>query len=52
MAVYHVLKDGTRKKDISGHVVKMTECRSLYKLIAEINKRPGKQQKKGSARAC
>lgn len=37
MAVYHVLKDGSRLEDISGHVVKVTDADPLYRLIHSIN---------------
>lgn len=36
--VTHVLKDGTIKKDITGHVVKMTDCKTLYQLLDNINR--------------
>jgi hypothetical protein len=33
MAVYHVLKDGSRPKDITGHVVRMDDAEPLYRLL-------------------
>lgn len=43
MAVIHVLKDGTVKKDISGHVVKMQDAPAIYSLIDTINANRGKR---------
>jgi hypothetical protein len=36
--ITHVLKDGTIKKDITGHVVKMKDCKALYQLLDNINR--------------
>lgn len=30
MAVIHILKDGSRPKDITGHIVRMSDAESLY----------------------
>lgn len=38
MAVYHVLKDGSRPKDLTGHVVKMADAEPLYRFIHSINR--------------
>ena len=35
--VYHVLKDGSRVSDISGHVVKVSDAEPLYTYINAIN---------------
>ncbi len=35
--VFHILKDGTTTTDITGHVVKVSDAESLYKLIDSIN---------------
>lgn len=49
MPVYHVLKDGTRVRDITGHVVRLEDARNLYSLIETMNqthrncKRVGKE---------
>lgn len=48
MAVYHVMKDGSRKKDLKGHVVKKDDCQSLYIMLEEISKRQNKKE----GRAC
>jgi len=47
--VYHVMKDGTVKKDITGHVVKMSDAGQVYDLIREIEKGTIKKKKKVSA---
>ena len=31
--VYHILKNGDRPKDITGHIVKIKDAESLYQLI-------------------
>ena len=35
--VYHVLKDGTITKDITGRVVKVSDAEAVYNLISKIN---------------
>lgn len=35
--VYHVLADGTVTKDITGHVVKMSDAEAIYHLMSKIN---------------
>lgn len=43
MAVYHVLKDGSRPKSIAGHVVKIEDAKALYNsLDLIVKKRPKK----------
>lgn len=42
MAVIHILKDGTRLDDISGHVVRMEDAEELYRLIDSINQKRSK----------
>lgn len=39
MAVYHILKDGSVKTDITGHVVRMADAETMYKLIHKVNLR-------------
>lgn len=39
MAVYHILKDGSRPTDITGHVVKFEDAEPLYRYIHSINLR-------------
>ena len=31
--VYHILKNGNRPKDITGHIVKVKDVESLYQLL-------------------
>lgn len=42
MRVIHILKDGSQVDDITGHVVKMEDARSLYCLIRDINSKTEK----------
>lgn len=44
--VFHILKDGTVKTDITGHVVKVSDVPQAYDLIAAIEKRSVKKDKK------
>ena len=37
--VYHILKDGTVKTDITGHVVKISDVPQVYDLISNIESR-------------
>lgn len=46
MAVYHVLKDGSRPKDIRNHVVRKKDAEAVYRMIAEINRGKKKEEKK------
>ena len=39
MKIHHVLRDGTRTDDISGHVVKVEDAESVYALISQMNQR-------------
>lgn len=45
MSVIHVLADGSKVTDISGHVVKFESASTVYQLIARINDQ-NKQRKK------
>ena len=47
--VYHILKDGTVKTDITGYVVKISDVPQVYDLIAAIEKRPVIKEKKKEA---
>ena len=38
MSVFHVLKDGSTPKDISGHIVKVEDADPLYRFIHSINR--------------
>ena len=46
MAVIHVLKDGTRVDDITGHVVKVKDASQLYRLMRDLNSRPSKKKER------
>lgn len=39
MRVIHILKDGTRPKDITGHVVKVSEATTFYDIMKNLNRR-------------
>lgn len=39
MRIHHILKDGTRTDDISGHVVRIEDAESVYNLISKMNQR-------------
>lgn len=43
--VIHILKDGTRPADISGHIVKGQEAEAVYNLMDTINKGEQHEQK-------
>jgi hypothetical protein len=54
--VYHILKDGSRPKDITGHVVRLEDAEPLYQVIVSINKRGSKtrtyQKDKNEVKVC
>lgn len=39
--VIHILKDGTRVDNIVGHIVKVSEAETVYKLMTKINRNGG-----------
>ena len=43
--IIHILKDGTVKNDISGHVVKIEDAEPLYQLIENISKKKHESKK-------
>lgn len=43
--VYHVMKDGTIKKDITGHVVKIQDAEQVYDLISTIESKSERRPK-------
>lgn len=43
--VYHVMKDGSIKTDISGHVIKMSDVPTLYNILHNIKKKPKQERK-------
>lgn len=44
--VYHVMKDGSVKTDISGYVVKIKDAEPLYQLMATMSGSTIKRKKK------
>lgn len=42
--VLHVLKDGTRPEDITGHVVKVRDAEVVYNLMDEMNRRAKREE--------
>ena len=44
MRIKHVLKDGVIKTDITGHIVKRSEVKTVYNMIEELNKRRSKNE--------
>lgn len=47
MTIKHILKDGTVLDDIQGHVVKMSDAKSIYNLMDCINDSRTYQRKRG-----
>lgn len=47
MPVYHVLKDGRRVKDITGHVVRLEDARNVYSLMETMNQTHKKCKRSG-----
>jgi hypothetical protein len=43
VAVYHVLADGSRPADITGHIVRVEDAGVLYNIIHKINERLNKE---------
>lgn len=43
--VYHILKDGSRPTDITGHVVRLKDAKSLYQFIHKINREKTKVER-------
>lgn len=35
--IIHILKDGTRLEDVSGHIVRIQDAETVYKLMDSIN---------------
>lgn len=44
MRVIHILKDGSRPKDITGHIVKASEAIALYDTMKNLNRRLSKNE--------
>lgn len=47
MPIYHVLKDGTRVDDITGHVVRIEDARNVYSLMEIMNQTHKKCKRSG-----
>lgn len=45
--VYHVLRDGTVKTDITGHVVKVEDAEPVYRLLTSIVTKDKESRKRG-----
>lgn len=39
MQVIHILKDGSRLEDITGHIVKVADADTVYNMIRAINRK-------------
>ena len=50
MKVTHILKDGRRVDDITGHVVKQEDCPVVYHLMDKMNERIIRESKKTNKR--
>ena len=37
MSVFHILKDGSRPTDITGHIVRLEDAESLYRLLSTLH---------------
>lgn len=44
MRVIHILKDGSRVVDITGHVVRVEDAGPLYQLIDSINRKGSRKK--------
>ncbi len=40
--ITHIFKDGTTSNDITGHLVKRTDCPTAYKVMEGMNEHKGK----------
>jgi hypothetical protein len=49
MRVIHILKDGSRPKDITGHVVKVSEATTFYDIMKNLNRRLSDESKNCTA---
>ena len=46
VSVIHILKDGSRPPDITGHIVRLEDASPLYRLIHSINRKKSQVKKK------
>lgn len=50
--VYHILKDGSRPLDITGHVVRLEDVSPLYQLLHSINRTKSQVTNKNEVKIC
>lgn len=43
--VYHVMRDGSVKTDITGHIVRIKDAEPVYRLLDSINEKRVKKSK-------
>lgn len=48
MSVFHILKDGSRPTDITGHIVRLEDANPLYQLLHSINRKKSQVKKKNT----
>lgn len=48
MSVIHILKDGSRPADISGHIVRLEDATPLYQFLHSINRKKSQVKKKNN----
>lgn len=48
MNVIHILKDGSRPPDITGHIVRLEDATPLYQLLHSINRKKSPVKKKNT----
>ena len=46
--IIHILKDGTRVEDLTGHIVRIRDAEVVYKLMDSINRGGGKDVKQNN----
>lgn len=49
MSVYHILKDGSRPTDITGHIVRLEDANPLYQFLHSINRKKSQVKKKNKS---
>lgn len=52
MAIIHILKDGTRVDDITGHVVRFEDAEPLYRMMAGMYTSPKERPRKQPSRTA
>ena len=48
MSVFHILKDGSRPTDITGHIVRLEDANPLYQLLHSINRTKSQAKKQNT----